>query len=247
MIGENVALNGGATITGDLFVPGSPNVVLNGSLNYGGTLEGGGAETPSNYTVTLNSNTTLGHVVRRSDPEPLPAAPAPAAPAGTRSVTINSSGQGVGDWATLRNLTLNSNVGQIAVPAGAYGDFAANGGSGFTLGVVGASLPSVYHFQRLTLNGQAQIQVVGPVIVVVGGGISVNGGAIGAADHPAWLTLNIHAGGLTLNSGANVYGYVAAPGGTVVVNGNCRIVGGTASDRLTINNNGRVRLLAPSE
>ncbi|HKQ72721.1 MAG TPA: hypothetical protein VJ810_03265, partial [Blastocatellia bacterium] len=120
-------------------------------------------------------------------------------------------------------------------------------GSGFTLGVSGATLPSVYHFQRLALNNQAQIQVVGPVIVIVANSISVNGGLIGNADHPVWLTLNIHAGGLTLNGGANVYGYVAGPAGTIVVNGNCQIVGGMASDRLTVNNNGRVRLLAPSE
>ena len=81
-----VALNGGATITGDLFAPGLPNVILNGSPNYGGTLDGSGAATPSNYTVTLNSNTTLGHVVRRTDPVPLPIVSAPPSPAGTRSV-----------------------------------------------------------------------------------------------------------------------------------------------------------------
>jgi rhamnogalacturonan endolyase len=247
LLGENVALNGGATITGDLFAAGLPNVILNGSPNYGGTLDGEGAGTPSNYTVTLNSNTTLGHVVRRTDPVSLPLVSTPAPPTGTRSVTLNNSSDPVGDWATLRNLTLNSNVGQIAAPAGAYGDFTANGGSGFTLGVAGSVLPTVYYFQRLTLNSQARIEVVGPVIVIVANGISVNGGVIGNADHPAWLTLNIYAGGQTLNGGANVYGYVTAPRGAVAINGNCQIVGGLASDRLTINNNGRLRLLAPSE
>ncbi|HEU0172735.1 MAG TPA: hypothetical protein VFV58_00605, partial [Blastocatellia bacterium] len=69
-------------------------------------------------------------------------------------MTLNNSSDPVGDWATLRNLTLNSNVGQIAAPAGAYGDFTANGGSGFTLGVAGSVLPTVYYFQRLTLNSQ---------------------------------------------------------------------------------------------
>jgi hypothetical protein len=247
LTGENVALSGSATIIGDLFAPGLPNVVLNGSPNYGGTLDGSGAGTPSNYSVTLGSNTTLGHVVRRTDPVALPIISAPAPPSGTRSVSISNSGSPIGDWATLRNLTLNSNVGQVTVPAGAYGDFTANGGSGFTLGVAGSILPSVYYFQRLTLNSQARIEVAGPVILVVANGMSVNGGVIGNADHPEWLTFNIYAGGLTLNGGANVYGYVAAPGGTVVINGNCRIVGGLAGDRLTINSNGRLRLLAPSE
>jgi hypothetical protein len=32
-----------------------------------------------------------------------------------------------------------------------------------------------------------------------------------------------------------------------VISGNCGIVGGLAGDRLTINSNGRLRLLAPSE
>jgi hypothetical protein len=247
MLGESVALNGSTTISGDLFAPGLPNVSLNGSPNYGGTLDGSGATTPTNYTVTLNSNVTLGHVVRRTDPVPLPTVTAPTAPTGTRNVTLNNPSDPVGDWATVRNLTLNSNAGQVAAPAGAYGDFTANGGSGFTLGVAGAVLPSVYHFQRLALNSQARIEVVGPVIVVVANGVSVNGGAIGSGDHPAWLTFNIYAGGLTLNSVANVYGYVAAPRGAVVINGNCQVVGGLASDRLTINSNGRLRLLAPSE
>jgi rhamnogalacturonan endolyase len=247
LLGESVALNGSTTISGDLFAPGLPNVILNGSPNYGGTLDGGGATTPSNYTITLNSNTTLGHLVRQTDPVSLPTVAAPTAPTGTRNVTLNNASDPVGDWATVRNLTLNSGVGQIAAPAGAYGDFTANGGSGFTLGVAGAVMPSVYYFQRLALNSQAQIQVVGPVIVVVANGVSVNGGVIGSADHPAWLTFDVYAGGLTLNGGANVYGYVAAPRGAVVINGNCQIVGGVASDRLTINNNGRLRLPAPSE
>jgi rhamnogalacturonan endolyase len=247
MLGEGVALNGSTTISGDLFAPGLPNVILNGSPNYGGTLDGSGATTPTNYTVTLNSNATLGHVVRRTDPVQLPIVVAPTAPTGTRSVTLNNASDPVGDWATVRNLTLNSNAGQMPAPAGAYGDFTANGGSGFTLGVAGSVLPSVYYFQRLTLNSQAQIQVVGPVIVVVTNSVSVNGGVVGSADHPAWLTFDIYAGGLTLNGGANVYGYVAAPRRSVVINGNCQVVGGLASDRLTINNNGRLRLLAPSE
>jgi rhamnogalacturonan endolyase len=245
LMGESVALNGAATIIGDLFAPGLPNVILNGSPSYGGTLDGDGAATPSNYTVTLNSNTTLGHVVRRTDPVRLPTVSAPAPPTGTRSVTLNNSNDPVGDWATLRNLTVNSNAGQVAAPAGAYGDFTAGGGSGFTLGVAGSVLPSVYYFQRLTLNNQARIEVAGPVILVVANSVSVNGGTMGNADHPAWLTFNIYAGGLTLNGGANVYGYVAAPSGALVVNGNCQIVGGLASDRLTMNNNGRLRLLAP--
>jgi rhamnogalacturonan endolyase len=243
MLAENVTLNGNASVSEDLRVPGTPTVVINGSPNYGGTIDGSGSEAPSNYNVTLNSSTTLGHLVRRTDPVAMPIVSAPTTPAGNRSVTINNPSQSAGDWATLLNLTLNSNAGTIAVPAGAYGNFAANGSNGFILGVPGAHVPAIYSFQSLTLNNGAQVQVVGPVLLVVANGFSVNGGAIGNSAHPAWLALEAFAGDLTLNSGGQVYGYVTALAGTLRINGNCQVTGGGALDRLAINSNGKLVLL----
>jgi autotransporter-associated beta strand protein len=242
MLGEDVTLAGSSVINGDLLVPGTPTVVLNNNPNYGGTLDGSGDLSPSNYFVTLNGGTTLDHVIRRTDPVSLPNVSAPAAPAGTRSVTLNNSNQTVGDWNTVRNLTVNSNLGQIAVPEGAYGDFTAKGGSGFTVGVPGAHLPSIYSFQSLTLNGSAQIQVVGPVLIVIGNGLSLNGGMVGDAANPQWLTLDIFAGSLTLNNGASIFGYVTVPSGTLTINSNCKMNGGAAADRLTINSQGKLQL-----
>jgi autotransporter-associated beta strand protein len=244
MLGENVVFNNGANVGDDLFLPGTPTIVLNGSPDFGGAIDGGGAVSPSNYSLTLNNNTTLGRLVRRTDPISLPSVSAPASPTGTRSVVLNNVGQSVGDWATVRNLTLNGDAGRIAPPPGAYGDFTANRGSGFILGVVGAVQPSVYHFQRLTLNGDAALQVVGPVIVVVANGFNISG-VMGDPSNPAWLALNLSTGGLTLNSGAAVYGYVTAPGGAVSINGDSLLFGGLACDRFTINGNGRARLLKP--
>jgi rhamnogalacturonan endolyase len=243
MLAENVTLSGNASVSDDLRVPGTPTVVINGSPSYGGTLDGGGSEAPSNYNVTINSNTTLGHVVRRTDPVAMPIVSAPTPPAGNRSVTINNPSQSAGDWATLLNLTLNGNAGAIAVPAGAYGNFAANGNNGFILGVPGAHIPAIYSFQSLTLNNGAQIQLVGPVLLVVANGFSVNGGAIGNSAHPEWLALELFAGDLTLNNGSQIYGYVTAPAGTLRINGNCLITGGGAADRLAINSNGKLLLL----
>lgn len=240
MLGESVSLNGKTSIAGDLLVPGLPDVVLSGSPDYGGTIDGTGNTTPSNYGITLNTNTSLGHVIRRTDPIPLPTVSAPVAPTGTRSVTLNNSKQNPGDWATLRDLTLTSGVGQIAVPAGAYGGFTATGASGFVLGEIGSTQPLIYHFQNLALNNAAQMQVVGPVIVIVGNGFTVNGGIVGAAANPTWLTLNIFSGGVTLNSGASVYGYLTAPTGTLTIGGNCRLLGNAAVDRLAITNNGQL-------
>ena len=245
MLGESVTLNGSTSFTGDLLVPGTPNVVLNGSPSYGGTLEGTGSPLPSGYTITLNSHSALGHVVRRTDPVALPIVNAPVPPTGTRSVVLNNASQSVGDWTTVRNLTLNSKVGQVIVPPGAYGDFIANGDSGFTLGVIGTSEPSIYYFRSLTLNNGAQLQVLGRVIVVVDTGFSVGGGAVGNSANSAWLTLNLYNGGLSMNQGSRVYGYVTAPRGPVTINGACQILGGLASDRLTINSGGALRLSEP--
>jgi hypothetical protein len=66
MLGKNTFLNGTTAIAGDLLVPGTPTVVLNGSPNYGGTIEGTGSTNPTGYTITLNSHTSLGHVVRKA-------------------------------------------------------------------------------------------------------------------------------------------------------------------------------------
>ncbi len=125
MTGGGVTLNGGATITGDLLVPGTPVIRINGKPNYGGTRDGTGAPTPSNYTITLNGNASLGHVVRRTVPIALASVPTPPTPTGTRSVNLNTANDPIGPWSTLRNLTLNGNIGQISVPAGTYGDFSA--------------------------------------------------------------------------------------------------------------------------
>jgi hypothetical protein len=245
MLGQNTFLNGSTTVTGDLLVPGTPSVVINGSPNYGGTIDGTGSSTPTGYTIVLNSHTSLGHVVRRTDPVALPTVNPPGTPTGTRNVTLRNASQSVGDWATVRNLTVQSGVGQVPVPAGVYCNFTAQGASGFTLGVTGASEPTVYHFQSLTLNSGAQLQVIGRVIVVLGNSFTVNGSSVGNSANPAWLTLNIHAGNLSLNQGASVYGYVTAPAGVVTINGGAKLVGGLASDGLTINSNGWLRLSPP--
>ncbi|HVU23218.1 MAG TPA: Ig-like domain-containing protein [Opitutus sp.] len=246
MAAESVTLNGAAAVTGDLFVPGTPAIRLNGKPLLGGTVTGIGAATPSNFTVTLNGNSRLGRLRTRTDPLELPVASAPPPASGNRNVSINHGGQSAGDFATLRNLTLNGNVGQFPVPPGTYGDFTANGNSGFTLGVAGANQPTVYAFQHLTLNGNAVLDVASPVVVTIAQGLSING-RIGAESHPDWLMLRVAAGGVTLNGNVTVAGFINAPTGTVTINGNSRLVGGVVSDRLVLNGNAVLQLvnLAP--
>jgi len=243
MTAEDTTLNGGAVVKGDLLVPGTPAVRLNGTPTYGGTVDGPGATTPTSHKITLNGRASLGHVIRRTDAVTLPTVAAPPPPAGTRGVSLNQSGQSPGDFATLRDLTLNGSAGAITVPPGAYGDFTANGGS-FTLGVAGATTPAVYAFQHLALNGASRLDVAGPVIVTVANAVTASGN-LGNSAHPDWLTLKLAAGGLTLNGNVSVYGYVTAPSGKVTLNGNSQLVGGLIADQLTLNGTSLLRLLAP--
>jgi rhamnogalacturonan endolyase len=240
LLPESVTLNGSAMISGDLLMRGTPRVQLNGNPIYDGTLDGTGVAAPTNHVITLNSRAVLRHVIRRVDAIELPVVAAPPAPTGTRSVTINNATQNAGDYTTVRNLTLNGTAGAHAVPAGHYGNFAANGSNRFVLGVAGATEPSVYSFQSLTLNGTSRIELVGPVVITLANGVSFNG-SLGSETHPEWLTLQVASGGVTLNGNVALYGEVIAPNGTVTLNSSSTIVGRVSADRLTLNGNALLR------
>ncbi len=232
LLGDATTLNGSSGITGDLLVPGTPSLKVNGRATYAGTKDNPGTVATDPYTVTLNGSSLLRYLVRGVDPLPMPTVATPPLPVGSRDVVLNAPGS-IGDASTLRNLTLNAKAGAVAVPPGTYGSFTANGTSGFILGIAGTTDPVVYNLQSLTLNSNAQLQVVGPVIIDLAIGVTLNAGA-GNSAQPSWLTLQIANGGLTLNNGA-VYGSVVAPAGTVSLNGNATLTGSVTADRLVIN------------
>jgi hypothetical protein len=242
MTAADVTVNGG-TLVGDLLMLGTPTVQVNGSPTYGGTVNGTGAALPNSHRVIINSGATLGRVVRRTDAIALPIVAAPPSPTGSQTVVINAPGQNPGNFATIRKLILNSNAGAYTIPAGNYGEFTANNGSSFVLGVAGATTPSVYNFEKLTLNSSSALTVVGPVVVTLKYGTSFSGN-VGASAHPEWLKLRIFDGGLTLNSSTSLYGYVdvANASGTVIINNGAQLVGGLAADTLTLNNNSKLLL-----
>lgn len=234
MSAEDVTLNGGGTITGDWLVPGTPALRLNGKPTFGGTTTGAGDATPVNYTLTLNGGAHLGHAVTATNAVTLPTVTPPSAPTDTRTVTVSNAAQPNVDFTGLRDLTVNGNAGQVSVPAGNYGNFTANAGSGFTLGVAGSTTLAVYSFQHLTLNGSATLQVVGPVVITLANDFSPSA-AVGNALHQEWLVLRLATGSLTLNGKAAFHGYVTAPVGSVIVNGGASLTGGVIADRLTLN------------
>ncbi|HVU34952.1 MAG TPA: rhamnogalacturonan lyase B N-terminal domain-containing protein [Opitutaceae bacterium] len=240
--GESFALNGSALVSGDLLVPGTPTVRQNGKPVLVGIQDAAGATTPTGYSVTLNGNVMARYIVRRVDPIAMPVATAPSAPTGTRNVQLNSPSDNPGDFLTIRDLTLNGNVGPIAVPPGAYRNLTANSG-GFILGVAGTTDPATYDVQQLTLNGRATLQVVGPIMLRLANSLNLNGSA-GSSGDASLLTLQLATGGVTLNGSATLYGTVVAPNGTVIINGSAALNGSISADRLIINGNG-VLITAP--
>ena len=243
LLPESFTLKGGSTLSGDLLVPGTPTIQVNGSPTYG-VKDGVGSATPTNYTLTLGGGAVVRYIVRHVDAIVLPTVAAPPAPAGTRNITIKTAGQTAGDFATLRNLTLNTGVGNVAVPPGTYGSFTANSGAGFVLGVAGATEPAIYNLQSLTLNSSSTLQVVGPVILTLASGPTISGTA-GNGDHPEWLALNVYSGGVTLNIGATLRAIVTAPSGTVTLNDSATFTGRVTADRFTLNTNALLDGVAP--
>ena len=240
LLGEDLSLNGSTFFGGDLRVPGNPRVQINGRPNWRGQSSGGGSSSPSNYSVNINGNATLGYLVKQSDPIALDAVAAPPNSRGTRSVNVNNARDvaAIGAWNTVRDLNFNGGAPDISVPAGTYGNFNVNGGA-LVLGTPNDNSPDVYNFQNLSFNGQSQLKVVGPVVVTVRNGLNV-GSVWGSSQNQAWLQLNISNGGTNINSGAAIYGAVRAPNGSVNVNG--VVWGSVQADRLTINNGGSIKL-----
>lgn len=234
LLGEYVNLNSGNVITSDLLVPGTPSIQINGTPNYQGTIDGTGSAQPNGYGVTINSGAQVRHVVRRTNPVTLTSVPVPPSATGTRNVTLNSPGQSAGTWSTVRDFTLNSGVGAVTVPAGTYNNFTANDGSYLVFGVAGATTPSVYNFDTLTLNSNSALRLVGPVRINVASRVNVSSGAVmGYEQNPRWMELNVARYDVTVNSNASLYGVVRAPAGTMNVNG--RLRGSVESDRLSVN------------
>ena len=104
-----------------------------------------------------------------------------------------------------------------------------------TTRVAGTSVPAVYELQSLTISNNASVRIVGPVSLTLANGMTVDG-ALGSAQHPEWLALQIASGGVTVNGNATANGVITAPSGSVSINGT--IHGRVNADRLTINGSG---------
>src|SRR6185369_1652792 len=148
LLGENILMSGNSIITSDLLVPGTPTVsIVDGHPTFAGVLEGSESTQPSGYQLNLSGNASLRYLITRTDPITLTAVATPPAPAGTRIVSATQAGQNLGDFATLRDLSLSGNAGAVIIPAGTYGKFSAASRTAFILGVANASEPAIYNFE----------------------------------------------------------------------------------------------------
>lgn len=244
MAAENVALEGAATITGDLLLPGSPTVRVNRQAVLGASVPGTGATTPTHYTVTLNPGVHVGRLRPRTDPVPLPSVAASPRPIGRRDVTLSRARQSAGDFATLRDLEIKEDLGAMAVPPGSYGAFKVHGRSALVLGVAGSKTAVAYAFQKLELKPDSGLSVVGPVVLTLNDGLEIKDAIVGEPQHPEWLKLRFVSDGLELEEGARVFADVVAPKGEIAIGNRAELTGGLAAARLKVHRNGVLRLQA---
>ncbi len=163
------------------------------------------------------------------------------AAARTRNITINSPADvnNIGNWATVRSLTVNTGNVTINVPAGNYHSFTVNG-SGSTLKFAAGT----YNFaDTIVLNSNSRVETNGRITVNFGGSLTLNGGkfTLGANTMVTDVILNVLNGGVTINSNSEINGEVRVPRGVLTLNnGNALVRGNIWADNFTLNGNGQI-------
>lgn len=213
--GQNVTIGKEVAIYGDYLVPGAPRLRVDDEAHFRGVRPGNGSAQPNDFRVTIEEDARLRYLRTRTDPTPLTSVATPPQPSGTRNVTIYRRGQSVGNFATLKNLTLKRSAGFVSVPPGTYGKFkVSDRNNGLILGVAGAATPVEYNLQDLELGSRTQLKVVSPVILKVANGFTLRG-ILGTSGKPERLEVRIARGYLSLHHGSCIYGAVRIPGGEV--------------------------------
>ncbi|RPI29625.1 MAG: hypothetical protein EHM61_00940, partial [Acidobacteria bacterium] len=247
--GKNFSLATKFALTGDLFVVGTPTIDLQQGASYAGTVDEGGRADP-NYRIQLQKDVQLpGKIHIRTDPVPLPA-DIPASvppPAGTRKVTINKAEDvaDIGDWKTVRDLTVNAPDLTVDVPAGDYGQFTINGP-----GVVRFSAGDYNFASGLSLHQKSAVEVGGPGSITLGTSFTSNGGKIRVVSgvKPHQLRVNILGNTVNLSGDATVEALVRAPQAHATLTGETVLVRGQLiADRLTMNAGKIVGDVLPSD
>ncbi len=253
---KNFNLNSGAIIAaGNLFVRGTPEV----ETSNGGVIEGrqflsdgtevvpasdtrkvidlNGDPNPSNYRIRLNSGSRIeGKIYRRISIEEPPSVAAPPGPNNNRNNNVNSQPSAPLNANDAANINLNNGAGRVELRPGNWGNINTGSGTTLVIGNVGDTTPTVYNFQRMNVNSNSTLEVVGPVILTLDNGINLSSAVMGNVDHPEWLNLRIHSGNFAINSNATAYTDLNAPESNVNLNGTFR--GSVIAKTLSVNGNG---------
>jgi prepilin-type N-terminal cleavage/methylation domain-containing protein len=213
----NLTFNNNSGLTGNIFAPGTPRVVgvpTNRIVDLDGDIN------PTNYTVTIGSGVAFsGTVYRRITPVVMP------------SVTLPTG------------LTPRGSASSGTLLPGYYTSISANNNATLTLGVAGATNPSVYLVNSFSTGNNSRVNVVGPVVLVLNPGSSstisiANNVVVGNSSRPDWLQVQMATGNLTLGNNGFLYGTVLAPTGTVTFQNNSTFNGAVTANSFLLNNNG---------
>ena len=273
---SSITYNQNAVINGSLYVPGTPTVAQNSpyiprwtitndlqfSNRIYGIVEGQspsprvvdltGPTTPTNYTITFNNNSYItGKIFRRIERYTLTPLNVATFPVKTSSASLSLSGPVAGPLSAtnVANVTLNTaSVGSVTLLPGTYGNMAANNNSKFVLG--DAANPDnlvTYSFDRLSLNSEADLVIVGRVTLNIRNGFEINNGSVlGNVAHPDWLQINVWNGNVAANSGSSIYGRLFVPNNNVALNNGSVLNGSVSSKTLNLNSSATVFSLSPA-
>lgn len=213
----NVNFDNNSVLTGDIYAPGTPTVTgvpTNRIINLDGAVN------PTNYSITIQKADFAGKVYRRITPVTMPVVTLPEGLADRGSVSAGTRTLAPGDYSSV---TL------------------ANGAQ-ITIGIPGATQPSQYVFDALSMQNNVRINVVGPVVLTLNPGVANtvtlgNGVVFGNSSRPEWLQINMFTGNFTVGQGSALYGSILNPNGTVSFQQNASFVGGVTAKYINILNN----------
>jgi hypothetical protein len=242
LLPESLSINGNTQIASDLFLPGSPAIVVNGGSTYGATVGDGGSETPNNYTITLNGGVSIpGNIHTRVDAITLPPdfPTSVPAPNGTRTVSVTSQSgvSGIGNWQTVRDLNVTGSQITVDVPPGNYGTFSVNGNSRLNFAA------GTYNFSNtFTLNGSATLKTTGLVTINVGQNLTITSGAVapGSYTSPGDVRIRVLGSTVNVNGSSQVTGLLHAYNATATVNGTAQVRGQIIANTVVLNNSSKV-------
>jgi len=218
----NVQITSGASVSGDVVLPAEKNGPTNEPA----------AKVRSPKTTFSSSADNVKGAVRAADAFSLPRVLPPTKPVKTATRLVQGKASVPTDFSEIGDLTLRQPAAVISVPPGAYGDFVVVQGT-ITLGVAGTTEPTRYEFRSLDVQSGGEMNLIGPVVVTVAKGGTWRGRA-GNTDAPLWLDLRIAGGGMIFGAGADFYGLLSAPDGSITVRNGSKLTGGVIADEIIV-------------